>query len=589
MREAIGSDYTTSKRLATRSLLCIALVALALLSILGLLAQAAQAASPGQLYAFGLNTAGQLANSTNLESLNPNPTPVLVSIPAAPGPISQAAAGIQSSAVVTTSGQLYTFGRNNEGQLGVPTNSGTETPIPNPELVSLPGASGPVAQVAAGFDHTLALTSTGQLFAFGGNSSGELGRTANETANPTPTLVNLPGANGATTKVAAGFDHSLALTATGQLLAWGLNSKGQLGIATNAGTMNPNPTPTLVSLPGASGPVTDVAGGGEHTLAVTSTGQLYAFGSNAAGQLGSAANANANPTPALVSLPGATGPAVQVAAGIFHSVVLTSTGQVYAFGANQSGELGTTTNSGTENPTPTPTLVNLPAATGPVVRIAAAYKDSFAVTSTGQLFGFGQNATGTLGTVADSGTSNANPMPLLAELPAGTRARAVFAGASAFHTFVITDPIPPAPPPPTPSVAPIRLTVPPPTAAQIKAVLLSQLTPKGKAAKIAALLKKRSYTLSFRALSAGRALIDWYFLPKGAHVSKKRPKPKPVLFAEGKRSFAAPGTLPIVVKLTAKGTKLIKHTSSLKLTAKGSFTPLGQKAVTAVRAFKLSR
>lgn len=589
MREAIGSDGAIMKRAATRGSIRVMLVAFALLTISGLFAHAAAAASPGQLYAFGLNNDGQLANSINLGSINPNPTPALVSIPGAPGPISQAAAGIASSAVVTASGQLYTFGSNEDGQLGVPTHSGTNTPTPNPELVSLPGATGPVAQVAAGFDQTLALTSTGQLFAFGGNESGELGRTANGAANPIPTAVSLPGANGATTKVAAGFDHSLALTATGQLFAWGLNSKGQLGNATNAGTTMPNPTPTLVSLPGASGPVTDVAGGGEHTLAVTSTGQLYAFGGNAGGQLGSPANSNSNSTPALVSLPGATGPAVHVAAGIFHSVVLTATGQVYAFGANQSGELGTTTNSGTENPTPTPTLVNLPGAAGPVVQIAAGYKHTLAVTSTGQLFAFGQNASGALGTVNDSGTSNANPTPLLAELPSGTKADAVFAGGSAFHTFVVTSPIPPAPPTPTPSVTPIRVLAPAPTVAQIKAVLLSQLTPKGKAAKIAALLKKTSYTLPFRALTAGRALIDWYFLPKGAHVSKKRPKPKPVLFAEGKRSFAAPGTLPITVKLTAKGKKLIKHASSLKLTAKGSFTPVGARTITATKSFSLKR
>ncbi len=104
------------------------------------------------------------------------------------------------------------------------------------------------------------------------------------------------------TEIAGGYGHSLALTSTGQLYAFGRNDYGQLGSATNNGTENPNPTPALVGLPGASGAVTQIAGGGYHSLALTSSGQLYAFGENHYGQLGSKANSEPNPTPALVDL-----------------------------------------------------------------------------------------------------------------------------------------------------------------------------------------------------------------------------------------------------------------------------------------------
>ena len=97
-----------------------------------------------------------------------------------------------------------------------------------------------------------------------------------------------------------------------------------------------------MTLPGATGPATRVAAGGEHSLAVTSTGQLYAFGSNGYGQLGSAANVEPNPTPALVTLPGATGPVTEVAAGAEHSLAVTSTGQLYAFGNNPTASWGAT-------------------------------------------------------------------------------------------------------------------------------------------------------------------------------------------------------------------------------------------------------
>ena len=75
------------------------------------------------------------------------------------------------------------------------------------------------------------------------------------------------------------------------------------------------------------------------------------------------------------------------------------------------------------------------------------------------------------------------------------------------------------------------------TTAQIKAALARLLTPHGKTAKIAALLTKGSYLLSFKALTAGRAVIAWYFVPKGAHVARA----KPVLVATGAASFAGSG------------------------------------------------
>ena len=87
------------------------------------------------------------------------------------------------------------------------------------------------------------------------------------------------GKIGPVTQVAGG-GHSLVVTASGQLYAFGNNFCGQLGSSANSGTNNPNPTPTLVGLPGEIGPVTRVAAGSDYSLAVTASGQLYAFGVN---------------------------------------------------------------------------------------------------------------------------------------------------------------------------------------------------------------------------------------------------------------------------------------------------------------------
>jgi alpha-tubulin suppressor-like RCC1 family protein len=616
---------------------------------------AVASASPGELLAFGSNEQGQLGTAANSGSTGPNPTPTPIGLPGATGPAVSLAEGEEHGLLATSTGQLYSFGSNTWGQLGVATNSGTSTLTPTPTPVGLPGATGGAVQAAAGREHSLVLTSTGQLYSFGSNQYGQLGRTTSGAVHATPELVALPGATGPVAQIAAGAQHSLALTSTGQLYAFGLNGEGQLGNTTNNNTLNANPTPTQISLPGASGPIVQVAGGGDFTLALTSTGQLYTFGENFYGQLGNGSGVGttaANPTPTQVSL---TGAPVQVAAGIYHSLALTSTGQVYAFGTNFNGELGNTNNLENGNANPTPTQVALPGAGGAAVQISAGEADSMAITSTGQLFTFGYNGFGQLGSTTNNGNNKANPVPTAVVLPFGTMVDTVSHGPEAHATLavtaelaILTTALPAgqvgvpyrasaqaagatapfswsaAGLPPglsidatgqisgTPIVsgatnvalhtsdlfglgatsASIPLLIAPatpaakpnpgslgPTVAQLRASLLSQLTPKGKAAKIAALRKSKSYSYSFKSLSAGKLTINWYFLPRGAHLARKA-KPKPVLFASGSLNFKAPETKKITVKLSAKGQKLLKHRASIKLTAKGSFTPPGRAAVT---------
>jgi hypothetical protein len=144
-----------------------------------------------------------------------------------------------------------------------------------------------------------------------------------------------------------------------------------------------------------------------------------------------------------VRLPGATGPVVQAAAGEIHSLAVTSTGQLYAFGYNGFGQLGSTTNNGTDEAVP-PTLVGLPGATGPVVQVDAGWNYSLAVTSTEQLYAFGLNDSGQLGSTTNNdtnpnnGTSKPNPTPTLVALPGGVGVETVARGPTASHSLVIT-------------------------------------------------------------------------------------------------------------------------------------------------------
>ena len=401
-------------------------------------ASAAGTTAPGQLYVFGENNDGQLGNAAGNGSTSANPSPSQLSVPAATGQLVQVATAKDHSLLLTSSGQVFSFGDNYYGQLGNTTNANNSavSANPDPTLVALPG---PAAQVAAGDQFSLVLLSNGQLYAFGANQEGQLGNNNNDAsiANPAPALVNLPG--GATvSQIAAGDDFSLALTTSGELYAFGDNEYGQLGNTTNNATTAANPAPTLVALP--AGRVTQIAAGFDYGLVLSSTGQVFAFGDNEYGQLGNPSNSGTtspNPSATQVSLPGSAGPAVQVAAGGYHSLVLTSSGQVFAFGDNDYGELGSAANNGMTAANPSPALVKLPAGAGPAARVAAGFDDSLVLTTAGDVYAFGNNEFGQMGTSNNSGVSGPNPVPQLVSLPAGTTMDNVFAGSSSYSTFAL--------------------------------------------------------------------------------------------------------------------------------------------------------
>jgi alpha-tubulin suppressor-like RCC1 family protein len=398
----------------------------------------AAASVAGDVYGFGSNGSGQLGAPVVAPGYSA--TPAVINLPGQSGPAIEVAGGEAHSLVLTATGQLYAFGDNTNGQLGNATNNNPAAPVanPTPALVTLPGASGPVTQIAAGSFHSLALTSTGQLYAFGLNESGQLGSTSNvgtRQANPVPALVSLPSGSGTVTAIAAGADHSLVLTATGQLYTFGSNRYGQLGDAINSGTQTANPTPALVSLPSGSGAVTQVAAGAYHSLALTAGGQLYAFGDNTYGALGNATNygtSAANPVPAAVAMPTGSGAVTQVHAGDYHSLVVAG-GGLYAFGDDYAGELGHPSPAGPSS-SAVPALVTLPGANGWVVDAAGGDYSSLVVTTSGQLYAFGSNQEGQLGSAP---VSTPNPTPTQVALPDGATIESVGRAVFGDHTLAI--------------------------------------------------------------------------------------------------------------------------------------------------------
>lgn len=255
----------------------------------------------------------------------------------------------------------------------------------------VPGASAAVApRVAAGYVHSLALTSDGTVWAWGLGRYGALGNGG--TAN-SATPVRVSGVTGAIA-IAGGDQFSLALTSDGTVWAWGSNGSGQLGSGTADNSSHPTPTRVL----GLTG-VTAIAAEGYSALALKADGTVWAWGDNYFGSLGNGtADGNAHPTPTLVlGLSGVTA----IAGGLHHSLAVKSDGTAWAWRRNTDGQLGATSGDscGASNFACSRTPIQVDGLSG-VTAIAGGWYHSLAAKSDGTAWGWGWNGDGELGTGA---------------------------------------------------------------------------------------------------------------------------------------------------------------------------------------------
>src|ERR1700722_18706701 len=145
-------------------------------------------------------------------------------------------------------------------------NLGDGTFVQRPAAVNV-GSN--VTQVAAGYDHSLAIISDGSVWSWGSNTFGQLG-TGSTLSAASPQLVS--GISGTITQVAAGRYHSLALGSDGTVWAWGDNQYGELG----DGNVLQSDTPVKLGLSN----ITQIAAGDDWSLALRSDGTVWAWGNN---------------------------------------------------------------------------------------------------------------------------------------------------------------------------------------------------------------------------------------------------------------------------------------------------------------------
>jgi alpha-tubulin suppressor-like RCC1 family protein len=208
----------------------------------------------GTLWTWGSPTAGRLGiNDTVTNRVTP------VTTFAGGTNWKQVSTGNQHTAAIKTDGTLWTWGRNDEGQLG--TNDATQRNTP---VTTFAGGTN-WKQVSAGVNHTAAIKTDGTLWTWGGNGSGQLGNSSTlTTARSTPVTTSAAGTNWK--QVSSGGSHTSAIKTDGTLWTWGRATEGQLG---NNDTIN-KLVPVTTSAGGSNWKQVSASSGTQgHTSAVT--------------------------------------------------------------------------------------------------------------------------------------------------------------------------------------------------------------------------------------------------------------------------------------------------------------------------------
>ncbi|MDT5105571.1 MAG: hypothetical protein QOI25_3084, partial [Mycobacterium sp.] len=272
-------------------------------------------APDGTVSGSGANAAGQLGTNTTTSS----------TVPVSAAGVHDVVEIAQTSTATcprtiarTGSGAVYQWG------------NGTTTPN---RVTGLPA----VIAIAAGGCHLLALDATGNVWAWGSNSAGQLGDgTTTDRTTPVQVLSGVAA-------IAAGGQHSLAVKTDGTVRAWGANTHGQLGDGTTSNHSNPTPVSNLTR-------VRAVSAGSDTSYAIRADGTAWAWGDNSTGELGTGSGAGQATSPTQISAFGPSTAAVRQIVGSDHgAAALMLDGTVRAWGDNSHGQLAGATGAGGSN------------------------------------------------------------------------------------------------------------------------------------------------------------------------------------------------------------------------------------------------
>ena len=379
--------------------------------------------SDGNAYAWGNNKFGQLGNGTTAQRNTPVPVPKPAGAPADFTYV-QADAGGYHSLAIGSDGYVYAWGLNDHGQLGNHTTSNSSTPV----RVHGPGNTGEglkAIQVAAGAWNSMALGADGTVYTWGGISKGG----GDDCFSPqnVPMAVKDPSdASGVlhAVQISTSWSFDMAIGQDGYVYTWGYNTHGQIGKNTTDNSFHLTPSRVFASnkSTAAAGPwlkAVQVSAGGWFALAIGEDGNTWAWGYNQYGSLGngySSTNADTNYVPQKVRYPANAGAvtAVQVSAGVYHSLAVDTDGNTWAWGYNDYGQLGDNATIDRNSPVKVFASAQSTSSAGPwlnAVQVSAGWRHSLAIGTDGVAYAWGQNWYGQLGNL-NSGRQSHVPSPV---------------------------------------------------------------------------------------------------------------------------------------------------------------------------------
>ncbi|WP_210063466.1 S-layer homology domain-containing protein [Pseudarthrobacter sp. PvP004] len=326
----------------------------------------------GTLWAWGFNASGNLGTGSDAYA-----TYVPAQVLGLRKVTAVAAYGYNAYAL-KSDGTVWAWGSNYYGQLGN-SSGGQYSSVP----LEVQGLNS-VRSIAANGNTAYALRSDGTVWAWGNNTKGQQGQGHTLGTGHTPLQVQ-----GLTdvTKISGGGNSGYALKGDGSVWAWGYNGEGQLGNGTTVNSLVP------VRVSGLDG-VRDIVGTSYGALALRNDGTVWAWGHNGLGLLANGTYQGHSDVP--VQIPGLSG-IENIGANVYSVFASNGADEFWAWGNNNSGELG----DGTRNTTNVPIRVQQ---LNGVQFVTGGLYTSYALTSDGRFWSWGENGLGQLGngTTADS-------------------------------------------------------------------------------------------------------------------------------------------------------------------------------------------
>ena len=221
---------------------------------------------------------------------------------------------------ISENGEVYAFGKNDVGQLGLGNNTRQLNPVKNETLSNFTSKD-----IKTGSEHNL-LVENGKLYAWGYNYFGQLGLDDDEDRYIPTEIKFFSNKNIKIKKVYAGHYHSFAITTDNKLYVWGSNYYGQLGLADYDNRYIPTELTFF-----RDSPIKDIGSKDFSSLILTEDGKLYSFGYNRNGQLG-LAHFNKRSTPQRINVDNKL--VDKIVSGRESTIAITEDGAIYGWGLN---------------------------------------------------------------------------------------------------------------------------------------------------------------------------------------------------------------------------------------------------------------